>query len=58
MKLQIDRLTLMKSTLYGFNGEVVVLEGIITLLIILGIFPRHFNLIIDFMVVKVPSAYN
>lgn len=58
MKLLADRLMPMQSPLFGFNGEAVVLEGITTLPMTLGTNPRHLILMIDFMVVKVPSTYN
>lgn len=53
-----DRLMSIHSPLYGFNEHVVVPNGIIILHMMLGNPPRHFNLMINFMVVKVPSAYN
>lgn len=58
MKLPTYRLMLVQSPLYSFNGEVVVFEGIITLPVTLGIAFRYLNLMIDFIVVKVPLAYN
>lgn len=47
-----------QSLLYGFNKEAVVPKGVITLSIMLGTPPRYLNLVLDFMVLKVPSAYN
>lgn len=49
---------LVPCLLYGFNGEDVMPKGVITLPTNLGIAPRHFNLMIDLMVVKVPSTCN
>lgn len=54
MKLPANKLMPIYSPLYKFNGEVVIHEGIITLLIALESFAKHLNLMIDFMVVKVP----
>lgn len=58
IKLLDNRLKPAQSYLYGFIGEAVVPKGVITLSIMLGISPYHLNLMIDFIVVKVPSEYN
>lgn len=57
-KLPPNMLKSVQSPLCGFNGEVVIPEGIITLTMTLGIAPHHFNLMINLMLVKVPPAYN
>lgn len=58
MKLLVDRVMPIQSPLYSFNGEVIMPKGVITLHVTLGMTPKHLNLIIDFMVFKVSSAYN
>lgn len=57
VKLLANRLMPVHSPLYGFNGEAIVPKGIITLPMTLGTMPKHLNLMIDFMVIKVPSVY-
>ncbi|KAK2997729.1 hypothetical protein RJ639_025983 [Escallonia herrerae] len=48
----------MDSPLYGFSNHSVAVEGIIALPVVIGTPPTQANLMLDFMVVKVPSAYN
>lgn len=58
MKLPKAKLMVGQSPLYGFNREVVILKGVTTLLLTLDIEPRHLNLMVDFLIVKVASMYN
>lgn len=58
MKLPNDKLMPVQSPLYGFNGEIVVHERIIILPMMLGTPLCHLNPMFNFMVVKVPFAYN
>lgn len=44
--------------MYGFNGDVVMPVGVISLLVTLGTAPKYLNLMLDFLIVKVPLAYN
>ena len=48
----------MTSPLYGFIGDSVIPEGTIKLAITLGEPPRTTIMVIDFLVVKCPSAFN
>lgn len=58
MKLPKKRLIPACCSLYGFNREAVIPIRVITLPIIVGIEPRNLNLMIDFLVMKVPLVYN
>ncbi|KAK3022983.1 hypothetical protein RJ639_046687 [Escallonia herrerae] len=58
MNISTDRLQKMDSPLYGFSNHPVAVKGIIALLVAIGTPPTQANLMLDFMVVKVPSAYN
>ncbi|KAK3013084.1 hypothetical protein RJ639_008975 [Escallonia herrerae] len=58
MNILTDRLQKMDSPLYGFSNHSVAVEGIIALSVTIGTPPTQANLMLDFMVVKVPSAYN
>ncbi|KAL0345617.1 UNVERIFIED_CONTAM: hypothetical protein Sradi_4393000 [Sesamum radiatum] len=51
-------LEVVDTLLYGFAGEVVHLRGMISLLLILGIFPLQKTCLLKFLVVDIPSAYN
>ena len=46
------------SPLYGFTGESVILEGTIKLVVTLREAPQMVLIVIDFLVVNCPSAYN
>ncbi|KAK3003346.1 hypothetical protein RJ639_019863 [Escallonia herrerae] len=48
----------MDTPLYGFSNHPVAAEGIITLPVAIGTPPAQANFMLDFVVVKVPSAYN
>ena len=58
MNLEGAKLKPVKTPLYGFAGERVDAEGIITLPVTLGEAPRQVLRMIDFLVVNQPSAYN
>ena len=45
-------------SLVGFENEKVKVHGVVTLPLTLGEKPKTTNAIVDFLVVKVPSAYN
>ena len=51
-------MTLTISPLYGFSGDSVIPEGTIKLAITLEEPPRIATVMIDFLVVKYPSAFN
>lgn len=51
IKLPNEKLMIVQCPFRGFNGEPVMPEGFITLLITLGVKPKHLNLMIDFLVV-------
>ncbi|KAK3018404.1 LOW QUALITY PROTEIN: hypothetical protein RJ639_004703 [Escallonia herrerae] len=58
MNIPTDRLRKMDTPLYGFSNHPVAAEGIIALPVAIGTPPAQANFIFDFVVVKVPSAYN
>ncbi|KAK2998191.1 hypothetical protein RJ639_023764 [Escallonia herrerae] len=58
MNISMDRLRKMDTPLYGFSNHSVAAEGIITLPVAIGTPPAQANFMLDFVVVKVPSAYN
>ncbi|KAK3008884.1 hypothetical protein RJ639_015419 [Escallonia herrerae] len=58
MNIPTDHLRKMDSPLYGFSNQSVTVEGIIALPVAIGTRPTQANLMLDFVVVKVPSAYN
>ncbi|KAK3042098.1 hypothetical protein RJ639_001800 [Escallonia herrerae] len=58
MNIPTDRLRKMDTPLYGFSNHPVAAEGIIALPVAIGTPPAQANFMLDFVVVKVPSAYN
>ncbi|KAK3010023.1 hypothetical protein RJ639_010986 [Escallonia herrerae] len=58
MNIPTDRLRKMDTLLYGFSNHPVAAEGIIALPVAIGTPPEQANFMLDFVVVKVPSAYN
>ncbi|KAK3033121.1 hypothetical protein RJ639_036480 [Escallonia herrerae] len=58
MNIPTDRLRKMDTPLYVFSNHPVAAEGIIALPVAIGTPPAQANFILDFVVVKVPSAYN
>ena len=46
------------SPLVGFTGDAIPMEGVITLTVTAGRYPRQSQAPMDFLVVKAPSAYN
>ncbi|KAK3043870.1 hypothetical protein RJ639_000569 [Escallonia herrerae] len=58
MNIPTDRLRKMDAPLYGFSNHPVAAEGIIALPVAIGTPPAQANFMLDFVVVKVPSAYN
>ncbi|KAK3023914.1 hypothetical protein RJ639_043457 [Escallonia herrerae] len=58
MNIPTDRLQKMEAPLYGFSNHPVATEGIIALPVAIGTPPTQANLMLDFVVVKIPSAYN
>ena len=42
----------------GFTGDAIPTEGIITLAVATGRYPRQSRALVNFLVVKAPSAYN
>ncbi|KAK3008782.1 hypothetical protein RJ639_014526 [Escallonia herrerae] len=58
MNIPKDRLRKMDTPLYGFSNHPVAAEGIIALPVAIGTPPAQANFMLDFVVVKVPSAYN
>ncbi|KAK3030287.1 hypothetical protein RJ639_039870 [Escallonia herrerae] len=57
-KIPTDRLRKMDTPLYGFSNHPVLVKGIIALPVAIGTPPTQANFMFDFVVVKVPSAYN
>ncbi|KAK3004199.1 hypothetical protein RJ639_018605 [Escallonia herrerae] len=58
MNILTDRLQKIDSPLYGFSNHSVSVEGIIALSVAIKTPPTQANLMLDFVVMKVPSAYN
>ncbi|KAK3021741.1 hypothetical protein RJ639_046087 [Escallonia herrerae] len=58
MNIPSDRLRKIDTPLYGFSNHPVVCEGIIALPVTVGVPPNQAKLMLDFVVVHVPSAYN
>ncbi|KAK3009069.1 hypothetical protein RJ639_015084 [Escallonia herrerae] len=58
MNIPTDRLRKMDTPLYGFSNHPVAAEGIIALPVAIGTPPAQANFMLDFVVVRVPSAYN
>ncbi|KAK3018233.1 hypothetical protein RJ639_002767 [Escallonia herrerae] len=58
MNIPTDRLRKMDTPLYGFSNHPVTAECIIALPVAIGTPPAQANFMLDFVVVKVPSAYN
>ncbi|KAK3040937.1 hypothetical protein RJ639_028811 [Escallonia herrerae] len=58
MNIPSDRLRKIDTPLYGFSNHPVVCEGIIALPVTVGAPPDQAKLMLDFVVVRVPSAYN
>lgn len=58
MKLLADRLVSVQKSLYGFIEKARMLEGTISLLVLVEIASKQFSMMVDFLVVKVPFAYN
>ncbi|KAK3002092.1 hypothetical protein RJ639_021794 [Escallonia herrerae] len=58
MNIPTNCLRKMDAPLYGFSNHPVAVEGIIALPVAIGTPPAQANFMLDFVVVKVPSAYN
>ncbi|KAK3030066.1 hypothetical protein RJ639_038477 [Escallonia herrerae] len=58
MNILIDHLRKMDTLLYGFSNQLVTIEGIIALPVVVDTPSMQANFMINFVVVKVPSAYN
>ncbi|KAK3016394.1 hypothetical protein RJ639_007372 [Escallonia herrerae] len=58
MNIPPDRLRKIDTPLYGFSNYPVVCEGIIALPVTVGAPPTQAKLMLDFVVVRIPSAYN
>ncbi|KAK3004478.1 hypothetical protein RJ639_019585 [Escallonia herrerae] len=58
MNIPSDWLRKMDTPLYGFSNHPVAVEGIIALPVAIGTPPTQAKLMLDFVVVRVSSAYN
>lgn len=58
MKLPIDGLTPMQGPFYEFIKKTIMLEGPIVLPVLMGTALKQVTLIVDFVMVNVPSVYN
>ncbi|GAV76167.1 hypothetical protein CFOL_v3_19642 [Cephalotus follicularis] len=58
LNLGSDRLKSVDSPLYGFLGEPIHVEGAIKLLVTVGIAPCQSTIMVKFLTLKLPSAYN
>ena len=58
MSIPDGRLGSISSPLVGFTGDAVPVEGVITLTIVAGQYPKQSKASVDFLVVRASSAYN
>lgn len=58
MNLSMQQLEKYRSFIQGFNSELVPLEGIITLLVKADTYPLHVTIVMNFLVVKLPTSSN
>ncbi|KAK3033998.1 hypothetical protein RJ639_033283 [Escallonia herrerae] len=58
MKISRERIRLVSSPLYGFMGASEPVEGVIPLTVVARSYPLQATQSIDFLVVKIKSAYN
>ncbi|KAK3012733.1 hypothetical protein RJ639_009566, partial [Escallonia herrerae] len=58
MNIPTDRLRKMDAPLYGFSNHLVAVECVIIFPVAIGTPPMQANMMFDFVLVKVPSAYN
>ncbi|KAK3010617.1 hypothetical protein RJ639_010793 [Escallonia herrerae] len=58
MKISRERIRPVSSPLYGFTGASAPVEGVIPLTVVAGSYPLQATQSIDFLVVKIKSAYN
>ncbi|XP_038701827.1 uncharacterized protein LOC119998550 [Tripterygium wilfordii] len=58
MKISEDKLKIFLVPLYGFAGESIIPNGVISLPVTLGTYPRTIMHMIDLLVVDVQSPYN
>ena len=58
MSILDGRLGPISSPLVGFTGDAIPMEGVITLTVAAGRYPRQSRALVNFLVVKAPSAYN
>ncbi|KAK3041000.1 hypothetical protein RJ639_029110 [Escallonia herrerae] len=58
MNIPSDLLRKMDTPIYGFSNHPVAVKGIIALPVAIGTLPTQAKLMLDFVVVHVPSAYN
>ncbi|KAK3017633.1 hypothetical protein RJ639_003659 [Escallonia herrerae] len=58
MNIPTDCLRKMDTPLYGFSNHLVAVEGIIALRVAIGTPPTQANFMLDFVMVKILSAYN
>lgn len=58
MKIDQDKMRLIRTALVGLAGEKVQPVSVITQLITASVVPRQASVMIDFLMVEQPSAYN
>ena len=58
MSIPDGRLGPIGSPLVGFTDDAIPMEGVITLTVVAGRYPRQSRALVDFLVVKEPLAYN
>ena len=58
ISILVGRLGPINSLLVGFTGDAVPVEGVITLTIVAGRYPKQSRAQVDFLVVRALSAYN
>ena len=58
MKLDKKRIRPFTSPLVSFTGDRIVLRGIVTLTVIVGMYPTQVTKEVDFLIVNYPLTYN
>lgn len=58
LKFPVDRLALVENSMYGFIRKTIMLEGVITLPMLMAVTPKQVYLMVDFLMVKESFAYS
>lgn len=58
MNLSLNLLRRIDSHLINFSRELILIEGVVTLLVIIGQKSCRVTIMLDFLIMKVPSTYH